>query len=618
MDIFVRNVPGQTTDKQLHRFLLPHLKALGTDVFNCNKFKNKSLALVTVLEPVLAHRFLALYGDSTVRSSTQITSKLTYLGQTLYFSAGNKQPDPMLLHSLRKEVKDKAKNIQKGRPHALPAARVERKYTYLSLSCGVWYHRGSKLSFISHFHDARRGLVMFGKQALALVVESDNGVHSCYRVDFPYNSVRSITLGNSQEPSLTFTLSEAPRIFEITESDQALQGLLNRLRIGSRIPTVPKRRRISSLGATHDTVVSSCFVYRILLSEPSSLHHIDSLLKQGQKLPTSISCPTSVVTAGMSFQHEMRALLLALSHSSQALSFGVKFQMQRLAQNGFLAPARVLKLLPEVTRVFTRSGSMVCTEAVRKLLRQIPFSGPDAEPNSFDLDILLGLLRGNEETAMANGCPMFDLTQLHSHIALIHKATITPTGTFLEGPEPETKNRVLRKYADHSDFFLRVSFLDEDGEPLRFDRHVSLHDIYHHRFKGVLSAFIEVAGRKFEFLGFSHSSLREQTCWFMAPFVHESAPLDARGVIAGLGDFSNIHSPAKCAARIGQAFSETNGTVKLVPGAVQVVQDIERNGRVFSDGCGTFSYEILKKVWRDYAFGRAKRPTLLQIRWAGT
>jgi len=345
------------------------------------------------------------------------------------------------------------------------------------------------------------------------------------------------------------------------------------------------------------------------------MRHIDSLLKQGQKLPPSISCATSVTKASKAFPEEMRALLSKLAHANQPLSFGVKFQMQKLAQNGFLPPARVLELLPEVTRIFTRSDSVICIEAVRKLFRQIPYAGPDADPRAFDLETLLQLIRQNE-TATANGCPMFDLIQQHSHLALIHKATVTPTTIFLEGPEPESKNRVLRKYALYTDFFLRVSFCDEDGGPLRFDRHVSLNEIYHKRFKDVLSGFIDVAGRKFEFLGFSHSSLRDQTCWFMAPFIHNSESLNARGVIARLGDFTSIWSPAKCAARIGQAFSETNGTVKLAPEAVEVVDDIQRNGRVFSDVVGTFSYDILKKVWRDYAFGRAN-PTLLQIRWAG-
>jgi hypothetical protein len=571
MDIFVRNVPNQSTDKQLHKFLSPHLNALGADVFHCNKFKGKRLALVTLLNPTQANRFLALYGDNAARSSIALKPKLTFLGQTLLFSASNRSPDPTLLQCLRKEAKDKVRNLRNGRRASSPAARLERKYPYLSLSCGVWEYKGPDLSFVSHFHDARRGLVMFGKQAMALVVQPDMRVSSCYRVDFSYYSVQSITLGNSRDPSLTVTVSEAPRIYEITQIEQTLEALLSNLGIRSQTRTPPRRQRISSLGTTHDTVVSSCFVYRILLSEPSSLGHIDSLLKQGQKLPPGISCPTSVMAAGTAFHYEMRALLYALSYTYQSLSFGVKFQMQRLAQNGFLAPASVLKLLPEVTRVFTRSGSVICIEAVRKLFRQIPFAGPDADPKSFDLQNLVGLLRQNEKTATVYGCPMFDLTQQHSHIALIYKATVTPTGIFLEGPEPETKNRVLRKYAAHIDFFLRVSFLDEDGDPLRFDKHVSLEKIFHRRFKGVLSGFIEVADRKFEFLGFSHSSLREQTCWFMAPFVHEFEPLNARGVVARLGDFSSIRSPAKCAARIGQAFSETNGTVKLSPGAVQEV-----------------------------------------------
>jgi hypothetical protein len=571
MDIFVRNVPNQSTEKQLQRFLSPYLKDLGTTVFHCSKFKNKKLALVTVLDPTLADRFLALYGDNAVRSSITPKAKLTFLGQTLLFSVSNKPSDPTLLQCLRKEAKDGVMNAQKGRLAASPAVRHEREYPYLSLSCGVWDYKGPDSSFVAHFHDARRGRIMFGKQVMALVVQPNIEIGSCYRVDFSYYSVQSITLGNSQDASLTVTVSEAPRIYEITQTEQTVDALLSSLSIRSHTRTPPKRQRISSLGPTHDTVVSSCFVYRVLLSEPSSLRHIESLLKQGRKLPPSISCPASVVAARTAFHYEMQDLLRALSDTYQSLSYGVQFQVQRLAQNGFLVPAHVLKLLPEVARVFTRSGSMICTEAVRKLSRQIPFAGPDADPESFDLRNLVRLLRENETVAKAYGCPMFDLTQQHSHIVLIHKAMVTPTGIFLEGPEPETKNRVIRKYAARTDFFLRVSFLDEDGERLQFDKHVSLDKIYHRRFKDVLSSFIEVAGRKFEFLGFSHSSLREQTCWFMAPFVHELERLDARGVVARLGDFSRIRSPARCAARIGQAFSETNGTVGLSPGAVQKV-----------------------------------------------
>src|ERR1700733_2427107 len=113
MDIFVRNVPNQSTDNQLHKFLSPHLKALDTEVFHCNKFKGKGLALVTLLDPAQANRFLALYGDNAVRGSITLKPRLAFLGRTLHFSASNKPPDHTMLQCLRKEAKDKVKILQK-------------------------------------------------------------------------------------------------------------------------------------------------------------------------------------------------------------------------------------------------------------------------------------------------------------------------------------------------------------------------------------------------------------------------------------------------------------------------------------------------------------------------
>jgi RNA dependent RNA polymerase len=195
---------------------------------------------------------------------------------------------------------------------------------------------------------------------------------------------------------------------------------------------------------------------------------------------------------------------------------------------------------------------------------------------------------------------------------------VTPAGIYLEGPEPETTNRVLRAYSDHADHFLRVTFADEDGERVRFDRFVSFETIFHSRFKSVLDGAISIADRRFSFLGFSHSSLRDQTCWFMAPFEHDGVVLNATTVIAQLGDFSAIRSPAKCAARIGQAFSTTDGAVTIPPAIVGEMPDVERNGRVFSDGVGTISLEVLAMLWKDYTPARSYKPTLYQIRFAGT
>jgi hypothetical protein len=116
-------------------------------------------------------------------------------------------------------------------------------------------------------------------------------------------------------------------------------------------------------------------------------------------------------------------------------------------------------------------------------------------------ELYLGVLAGTTES---------------DNTANIYRARVTPAGVYLHGPEPETKNRVLRKYNDHLEYFLRVQFCDEDGEQVRFDPRTSNDDIFYVRFKKVLEDGIDVACRNYGFLGFSHSSLRSQTCWFMA------------------------------------------------------------------------------------------------------
>jgi RNA dependent RNA polymerase len=615
MDIFIRNVPVQSNNKQLREILLPHLKDFEIDIFHVNKFRNKSLALVTVPDSVKAGEFLAEYANRYSRTSNTNIPKCSFYGQILQFSKSREPPEDIILRSLQKDTNDRARVNNRGQSGSAPA-RLELQYPYVSLFCGVWDTNNSKLSFVSHFDDRRSGRLMFGKQALALLVETATGNLKRYRVDFSYSSIQSITLGDNRSPSLTFTISEPPRIYGLAGEDLALHIILSRLLLDSRNP--PTRKRLSSLGDAHNEVVGSCFVYRILLEDPVSLRRVKRLLNQGEKFPPSMLCATPVKSVTIPFYYEMTRLSQILSSTTPSLDFGVKFQLQRLAQNGYLSPGRVSELIPEVSRIVNRAGSEICVEAVRKLLKQIPFAGPDADLKAFDLDTLIELLQDNEEKFTASGSYRFDLTQQHDHIALIHKATVTPTGIILEGPEPETKNRVLRKYSLHTEFFLRVSFSDEDGDRIRFDKHASLDEIYHVRFKRFLNGGIDIAGRRFEFLGFSHSSLRDHTCWFVAPFTHNGKRTNARDIIAALGDFSSIRSPAKYAARIGQAFSETNGTVRLAKGTVQEIPDIERNNRVFSDGVGTFSEAILTKVWREYGSRGNGTPRVLQIRWAGT
>ena len=103
----------------------------------------------------------------------------------------------------------------------------------------------------------------------------------------------------------------------------------------------------------------------------------------------------------------------------------------------------------------------------------------------------------------------------------------------------------------------------------------------------------------------------------MAPFTLNGSLTYASGVIKDLGDFGLIRSPAKCAARIGQAFSQTFSSVHIPSEAFKTIPDIERNGRTFSDGVGTCSTEVLEKIWREYFQARGLKPTIFQIRFMG-
>lgn len=266
-----------------------------------------------------------------------------------------------------------------------------------------------------------------------------------------------------------------------------------------------------------------------------------------------------------------------------------------------------------------RSTITICVIALRKLFNQILFAGPGTEANDFDMETMENLLKGNEEQAAKEKFYLPEAGTTPDNVAIIHRAKVTPAGVYLYGPEDETKNRVLRKYPDHHSYFLRVQFCDEDGRPVQFVTGVSNDAIFNGRFKSVLDGGINIAGRKYDFLGFSHSSLRAQSCWFMAPFVlQDGTTIHAQKVIEDLGDFSKIRSPAKCAARIGQAFSDTPTAITLEPGIVKIMEDVERNKRVFSDGVGTMSMSVKDKICSSLSSNASVlKPTCFQMRFRG-
>ncbi|KAL8993199.1 MAG: hypothetical protein Q9169_006522 [Polycauliona sp. 2 TL-2023] len=301
------------------------------------------------------------------------------------------------------------------------------------------------------------------------------------------------------------------------------------------------------------------------------------------------------------------ALVYTLNHAP-------KVWMTKLAQNGFLPPRTVLKLVDHVSMMQNTVGigGVRSAAALRRSCQQVPCAGPLT--SAFDLDPLtLSESLDGYVKDLAEERSYFNDT---SDTMNTYKVRVTPSTLQLIGPDIEPSNRVFRKYASFSDRFVSVTFQDEDEEPFYFDLFRSNRDIFWGRFNNLLQDGITIAGRLHEFLSFSSSSLKTQTCWFLAPFMDGNERIDADFIISDLGDFSHIKCPARCAARIGQAFSDTSSSIAIDPAFVEEIDDVERNGRVFSDGVGTCSLEGLKTLQA------TRKPfsvpaTIFQIRFAG-
>jgi RNA dependent RNA polymerase len=91
-------------------------------------------------------------------------------------------------------------------------------------------------------------------------------------------------------------------------------------------------------------------------------------------------------------------------------------------------------------------------------------------------------------------------------------------------------------------------------------------------------------------------------------------------IIKALGNFSHIYSPARCAARIGQAFSETPFAVPLEENRIRVetIDDVRSpdRSRVISDGVGTVSWDVMEIIQSNLPPQKGS-PTCFQIRLGG-
>ncbi|KAK0434557.1 RdRP-domain-containing protein, partial [Armillaria borealis] len=197
---------------------------------------------------------------------------------------------------------------------------------------------------------------------------------------------------------------------------------------------------------------------------------------------------------------------------------------------------------------------------------------------------------------------------------------VTPTAQFLEGPLPDQSNSVLRRY-NNNEVFLRVSFQDEDKGRPRREQSLSIDQLLVQRYRPVLTDGVLVAGRKFDFLGYSMSGLKDYSFAFVRPFTLQGKCYDVDVIRKELGDFSKvIHRPALLGARWAQMFSASLPSVEISPDMITHIPDRTAGSgtnALFTDGCSTISHKLITIVKEKVVRHARFVPSALQFRLGG-
>jgi hypothetical protein len=538
------------------------------------------------------------------------------MGKQVFCKPSDREPDEFAL----KSIKHQASQQDQGETAVEPTKTLEAA----ELSCGYHVFKDGRLTFTAEWSANEPCLVKFARRNLLITLTRRQ-----VQLRIPFQSIVELVWWH--DGSAAVTLWWAPVILASGTDLETLATELASMGIGhSRNQKRPdQRKRLTAIDKDHAPISPFCLVYHFKVPNAITRHTHSDFQSEMSRMAQKQLFPMTRYHLGFQYASGSRYNIafgglrgqLAQYNTSGTLPFGLLFLLQALVANSYLHPATVSALAKKLAQRFARTKAAgsnqppISVDAFKKLFEWIDYPTPHGEPGMFEVDGIIEYLEGAERL-VREGSPLRSSLLGDQPRAHVFRAVVTPTRVSLHGPELEPMNRVLRKYSDHS-YFIRAQFCDESGQDLFFNAKISLDAIYD-RFKSVLTNGVPVAGRVFKLLGFSHSSLRAHSAWLSAPFFHQDRLQVPDLIVTGLGDFNKIKSPARRAARIGQAFSETPYAVDLDANMVQVLEipDVERNGRVFSDGVGTISFGAADAVYKVIPASKGF-PTAFQIRWAG-
>ena len=366
-----------------------------------------------------------------------------------------------------------------------------------------------------------------------------------------------------------------------------------------------KRDRISTLDDSHAAIAPYAHHLRVVLANPDDLIQFEKSCHVAECQPLPVRVPRIEALEKKFFAHRQ---LYHIQRWITTMEWKNAFQIEAYLRCGYLNTYDLLNTLQKPIEAVIRDYGNEASELLRLFAGEL--KPREAEESPLDC---LKRVRTKYPT-------LKPLKLAQGHISC-HHVIVTPSRILLEGPYTTQSNRVIRRYQNRDpalvENFIRVEFRDEDRLQYRWDGDVDGQWFLHQRVGGILRDGFTLAGRTFEFLAYSTSALREHSVWFMAPFRDiEEGYVTAESIRASLGDFSKLlRTPSKYAARIAQAFTATDDSVKITRDQWEEQPDLDTH----TDGVGTISPELAAMIWQAKSKGESDRvePSAYQFRFLG-
>ncbi|EMD38185.1 hypothetical protein CERSUDRAFT_113336 [Gelatoporia subvermispora B] len=546
-------------------------------------------------------------GDKFLRWQRQTDHKVVLNGRKMRFFRSQERPAHWLATTLEKtpylppEIEETKENILR---------KLDVPFHVKTVQFGVFFRQPGLVSrsFSSEYEfsypDRSAGIMTFEyeRKVIRIMLGETMRDEVAHSVALSFSNIRKMAAGfDFGHPSICFELLTPP--------------MLEREFINREVTGDPKkdnkrfRQRIEAIDAPHALVAPYAHQLRVLLYEEQNMLEFVALCTvAGLQRPIN----ATVEASRKGFFTAKR--LNAVQRWVNSLDWPVAFQIEMMLRNGLINTEELMDTLQKPINDLAKKYPATAGDILRHYTEQLRVRDPKETPLQC-FNRVVPTQYGLEPLQISGG----NFTCYH--------VTFTPTKMVLEGPYVIQSNRVIRRYVGFQDRFIRVDFRDEDRLQYRWAKEVDGSSLLHDRVGGILRKGFDLAGRRFEFLAYSTSALREHAVWFMNPFEHPREGLvTAQGIRESLGDFSGskvIKQPSKYAARMAQAFTATDPSVSITRDQWETVPDLGEDPYLYTDGVGTISAELGDMIWDALCAAspdgkrRGVKPSAYQIRFLG-